>query len=95
MLYETFELPTLRWTATGQLAANETYLLTVTDTTANVKYYHTTRELSFQLPTEWQPTDGKRHVFEWKVNIAMLTADNKAIVTDVATETRNFTWIGR
>lgn len=89
------DLPTLRWTATAQLAPNQVYLITVKDTTANVVYYHTTTELSFQLPVDWQPTDGKRHQFEWKVNIAIMAENNKAIVTDVATETRTFIWIGR
>jgi hypothetical protein len=96
MLFETFELPTLRWVASGVLRQDEVYLLTVDDRTGGVLYYVTTRDLSFQAPPEWQPTDGRRHVFAWNVAVARLQpGTNTAAPTAFKTETRTFTWESR
>jgi LysM repeat protein len=95
MLFESSELPTLRWTSSGTLGPTEVYLVTLRDTTAGVTYRATTRDLSFQLPAEWQPTDGKRHVFEWYVTVASRGDNGTPIPSTYATETRQFTWQGR
>jgi hypothetical protein len=71
------------------------YLITVRDVTANVTYIGTTRELSFQLPPDWQPTDGKRHVFEWSVAVALKNESGTPTPTAFTTETRTFTWMSR
>ncbi len=95
MQFEAFELPTLRWVASGQLAPNEVYLVTAIDRTANLTYTATTRDLSFELPATWQATDGKRHTFEWSVAIASLNASGTPVPLPAVTETRTFTWQGR
>jgi hypothetical protein len=95
MLFESSELPTLRWVASGQLASNEVYLVTVRNTTTGTTYTATTREMSFQLLAEWQPTDGKRHVFEWSVAVARTGESGTPTPTAFTTETRTFTWQGR
>lgn len=96
MLFESFEFPTLRWVSSGTLRQNETYLLTVEDRTAGITYYVTTRDLSFQIPPDWQPRDGVRHVFSWMVAVAILQdGTTNAIPTDYRTETRTFTWQSR
>jgi LysM repeat protein len=95
MLFESSEVPTLRWVASGELNPNEVYLITVRDMTASVTYIGTTRELSFQLPTDWQPTDGKRHVFEWSVAVALKNDSGTPTPTAFTTETRTFTWMSR
>jgi hypothetical protein len=95
MLFDSFELPTLRWTATGQLALGEVYLVTVTDRTRGITYNLTTREQFFQIPAEWQPTDGKRHTFAWQITIAELRDGNTVIPSARQTEVRTFTWQGR
>lgn len=94
MLFEAFELPTLRWVATGQLTPTEVFLITVIDETAKITHNATTRELSLPLPAEWQPTDGARHRFSWKVTIATLR-DGVAFPSSQTTETRTFTWQSR
>ncbi|MCC6975251.1 MAG: LysM peptidoglycan-binding domain-containing protein [Anaerolineae bacterium] len=94
MLFEAFEFPTLRWTSSGRMAQNESFLLTISNTTAGITYIITTRETSFQLSPEWQPTDGRRHTFTWKVGIARIDGNN-AIPLPYTTETRTFTWMSR
>ncbi len=95
MLFESAELPTLRWVASGELAPNEVYLVTVVNTTTGVIYTATTRDLSFQIPAEWQPTDGKRHVFQWSVAVARNGDAGTPTPSAFTTETRSFTWQGR
>ncbi len=95
MLFDSFELPTLRWTATGQLAPDEVYLVTVSNRTSGITYNLTTREQFFQIPAEWQPTDGERHTFAWQVAIAELRDSDTVIPSARQTEVRTFTWQGR
>lgn len=95
MLFDRFDLPTLRWVGTGALALDEVYLLTVENRTANLTYNITTRELAYQLPADWQPSDGRRHVFSWKVTVAKVRDGNTVFPTQYATETRTFTWQSR
>ncbi len=95
MLFDSFELPTLRWTSSGQLNVGEVYLLTVVNRTAEQTYNITTRELFFTLPVEWQPADGRRHLFAWQVTIAELRDGNTVIPSDRQTEVRTFTWQSR
>ncbi len=95
MLFESFELPTLRWRASGQLGIDEVYLVTVIDRTSGVTYNVTTRELFFQVPAEWQPTDGRRHTFAWQITIAALRDGSTVIPSPQQTEVRTFTWQSR
>ena len=95
MLFDRFDLPTLRWVGTGALALDEVYLLTVENRTANLTYNITTRELAFQLPADWQPSDGRRHVFAWTVTVAKVRNGNTVFPTQYSTGTRTFTWQSR
>lgn len=95
MLFDAFELPTLRWTATGQLGVGEVFLVTVVNRTANITYNLTTREQFFTLPAEWQPTDGRRHTFAWQITIAELRDGNTVIPSPRQTEVRTFMWQSR
>ncbi|HRE48773.1 MAG TPA: LysM peptidoglycan-binding domain-containing protein [Aggregatilineales bacterium] len=94
MLFEKYEFPTLRWSSTGRLAADEAYLITVINTTAGITYIMTTRDTSFQLPPNWQPLDGQRHRFTWQVGVARVQGTN-AIPLPYQTEVRAFTWVSR
>ncbi len=95
MLFMNTELPTLRWVASGQLGPSEVYLVTVRNRDTNTTYQATTRELALQLPAEWQPIDGKRHVFEWLVAVASVGDNKTPVPSSFTTETRTFTWQGR
>jgi len=92
MLYESSELPTLRWVASGQLNQNQVYLVTLIDKTLNQTRTTTTRDLSFALPSDWQPHDGRPHRFEWSVAVATLNQTGTPVPSALSTEVRTFTW---
>jgi len=63
---------TLQWAAAGELDANESYAVTITDLTSDddttiIEYVNDT---SFIVPDSLLPTDAKPHVFRWSVYIA-------------------------
>jgi len=63
---------TLQWAAVGELDANESYAVTITDLTSDddttiIEYVNDT---SFNVPDSLLPTDAKPHVFRWSVYIA-------------------------
>jgi hypothetical protein len=94
--FESYEVPTLRWGATGTLLPETVYLIIVTDTTTKVSYYAQTRgELSFELPQSWQPKESKIHEYEWRVVVASVSASATPIPSGYSTEVRRFTWKGR
>jgi hypothetical protein len=95
MLYESSELPALRWVASGQLSSSQVYLVTVVNLTINQTYTATTHDLSFQLPGDWQPNDGRPHKFQWSVAVASLNDQSTPIPSALTTETRTFTWHSR
>jgi LysM repeat protein len=95
MQYTSGELPTLRWVGSGQLSPTEVYLVSVHDITADLSYRATTRDLSFQLPAEWQAADGTAHTFEWSIAVASLNDTGTPIPSAYSTEIRNFMWQGR
>ena len=86
------ELITLRWTATGTLAADEVYLVTVEDLTTGQVFTATTSELSFVLPDEWRVQDADRHDFQWTIGVITVGQQDSPRYT---TEPRQFTWQGR
>jgi hypothetical protein len=66
------DVNTLQWAAVGELEANESYAVTITDLTSDddttiVEYVNDT---SFIVPDTLLPTDGKPHVYRWSVYIA-------------------------
>ncbi len=86
------ELITLRWTATGTLAADEAYLVTVEDLTTGQVFTATTSELSFVLPDEWRVQEAARHDFQWTIGVITVGQQDNPRYT---TEPRQFTWQGR
>jgi hypothetical protein len=86
------ELVTLRWTATGTLAGDETYLVMVEDLTMGEVYTATTTELSFVLPDDWHSQDETRHDFRWTISIITIGQPDNPRYT---TEARQFTWQGQ
>jgi hypothetical protein len=95
MMYEAAELPALRWVASGQLGPDQVYLISVHDVTANLTYSGMTRDLSFQVPLEWQPSDGKTHTFQWSVSIATKNSLGTPLPSKLTTAVRSFTWHSR
>jgi hypothetical protein len=95
MLFESFDVPTLRWLAPGSLSSNQVYLIIVTDATSSVTYTSTTRELSFQLPADWQPNDGQMHTFTWRITLADVSSTQTPVPSAYSSELRTFTWRGK
>jgi hypothetical protein len=86
------ELITLRWTATGTLAPDEVYLVTVEDLTTGEVFTATTTELSFVVPDAWHSQAQSRHDYRWAISIISI---NQPDNPRYSTEPRQFTWQGR
>jgi hypothetical protein len=95
MLFESVDVPTLRWLATGTLSGAEVFLVIVVDQTSGVTYTATTRDFSFQLPLDWQPKDDRVHTFQWRIAIASVGSSQTPVPTAYSTESRTFTWRGK
>jgi LysM repeat protein len=93
MLFEVTALPTIRWTAPGQLLPNESYMLLVTNTNTGITYQIITRDTSFQLSADWQPRNGEQNTFVWSVAIVRMEGNNAIPLQ--TTESRKFIWVGR
>lgn len=91
-LFQRDALITLRWVGTGTLGADEVYVITMEDLTANTTYTGETDELYFIVPPEWQGTDARWHDFRWSVSVVRHSSPNQPIFT---TGTRLFTWESR
>ncbi len=87
-------LITLRWTASGTLASNEVYLITMRNLDADRTFQDTTLELSFVVPSDWQPSGDKIQEFEWLISIATLEG-NQVTSTRQQTTPRRFKWQGQ
>ncbi len=85
------QIITLRWVTTGQLAAGETYRVSVTDETAGLSFTADTSELSFIIPFGWQGQDGRPHTFRWSVGVAASGSDTLRYETPA----RTFVWTSR
>lgn len=88
-LFQSNDIVTLRWTATGSLNAQQAYRIRLEDQTANKVYSADTQELFFIIPEEWHSEDGQRHEYLWSVAVV------EANQTSYSTEPRRFTWLGR
>jgi hypothetical protein len=86
-------LVTLRWSATGTLAANERYLVRVTNLDTDEDFRARTDELFFVMPQSWQPDAGQTSEFEWTVEIEVVL-DNAVVETRQPTHPRRFRWEG-
>lgn len=87
-------LITMRWTASGTLASNEVYLITVRNLDRDRTYQARTDELFFVLPETWQPDGNTVDEFEWTVSIAIIDG-NQITSTRQQTQPRRFEWQGR
>lgn len=85
------QLVTLRWVTTGTLGPRDVYRVEVRDLTIDQTYLIDTTELSVIVSESWQGTDGRRHVYSWRVSVINLDT-NQVYFT---TEPREFTWVGR
>jgi hypothetical protein len=86
------DLITLRWAASGTLAADEVYRVQVDDLTTGMTYAGETTDLSFIMPVDWQPADGVRHQYQWSVSIVSVSQPDQP---RYVTSPRTFTWEGR
>jgi hypothetical protein len=91
-LFRRSELVTLRWVASGTLGPNQSYRITVEDTTAGIIYGADTTELSFIVPQDWQGADSRRHEYIWSVSVIDDAAPDDPYFT---TQSRAFIWEAR
>ena len=84
------EQVTLRWVATGTLAADESYRIAVSDVGSGTAFTAETRDLFYILPLEWQAKDALRHHYIWQVSIVNAATDSVLFSTDA----RSFVWEG-
>lgn len=81
---------TLRWVATGTLAADETFRIVVSEAGTLNSFTAETRDLFFILPRQWQADDDQRHTYSWQVFIV----DQSTGVSLQATGMRTLVWEG-
>ena len=81
---------TLRWVATGSLAASEVYRVAVSNIESGDTFTADTRDLFFILPPAWQAPDSQRHHYIWQVSIF----DTKTDSALFSTAARTFVWQG-
>ena len=86
---------TLRWGGTGTLANDQRYVVRVRDLATNEDYMALVKGTSYVLPGGWQPTDFKKHTFEWVIGIGWVNAQNELLSEDHLTEPRQFSWDSR
>lgn len=86
------EFITLRWAATGLLAPDEVYLVTVQNLTDGVVHSGETRELYWIVPKDWQSPQLAQIEYIWTVAIATAGQPDTARHT---TAPISFTWEGR
>lgn len=89
------DIVTLRWVTTGDLAGGEAYRVMVTDTTLGAAYVGITSETAFIAPPEWQPADGRRHLFTWNVAVGPLGQSGDLASVTFTTPSRLFFWDSR
>lgn len=91
--FDANSLVTLRWTASGTLAFDEVYLITVIDRNTRKTFTAQTVELQFVLPSAWQPEGAQVHTFQWTVAIARVDG-NRVVNKRAETTPRTFDWQG-
>jgi LysM domain-containing protein len=89
--FQSGDIVTLRWIATGSLIAGQTYQVRLEDQTSGTLFTATTQELFFILPDDWHAHDGVRHDYLWTVALINTAQPNQPIYV---TEPRRFTWLG-
>ena len=81
---------TLRWVATGTLAADEVFRVAISEVGTVNRFTADTRDLFFILPRRWQADDDQRHTYIWQVSIVDQTTD----ASPQATGIRTLVWEG-
>lgn len=76
---------TLRWVATGTLAANEIFRVVLAEVGTDNSFSAQTRDLFFILPRQWQADDDQAHSYTWQVSIVDQTTDTSSQATGVRT----------
>ncbi len=85
------EFVTLRWSATGTLAEDEAYLVTLENTTDGTAHTAETGELFFVIPQEWHGRGSGRYEYTWTIGV--IAPDNRT-EPRYTTQPRAFTWEG-
>ncbi|GAB4510230.1 MAG: hypothetical protein OHK0046_06670 [Anaerolineae bacterium] len=83
---------TLFWDSVGLLAADEFYLVQVTDTTTGAVWPAATKNTSIMIDSSMIPTNGQPHVMEWRVTIGKQDASGAYIPTGAPGTARTFRW---
>lgn len=89
------EIITLRWGGTGTLGTSERYVVRVRDLQTGEVYLAAISDAAYILPGGWQPSDGKKHEFEWTISTGLVDPQNNILQEGHATEPRKFTWESR
>ena len=91
----------LQWASVGLLRANEVYLITVEDVTANNarRLEATTLTTRYIVTVEMKPFEAVPHVFKWKIVTARqtgVTGDGRTLYEPAGATSaeRTFTWTG-
>lgn len=86
------EVITLRWSASGTLADNEVYFVTVQNLGEGVAFTGETRDLFWVVPQAWQGAQAAQLEYIWTVSIITQGNPNSARYTTLPL---GFTWEGR
>jgi hypothetical protein len=95
MVFESNDIPTLRWTTTGTLSTGQVYLLTVEDVTGGQTYSATTSDNLYPLSPDWQPSDGRNHTFVWTIAVATFNTQNTPVPSAFESARWTFVWKSR
>ncbi len=85
----------LQWVSVGILRPSEVYLVEVVDITAETVWRGVTRDTSIQLPESLIPSDGRPHVFNWTVRVAVPNEQGVYRPIGGPTVIRSFRWESR
>ncbi|MBN1565630.1 MAG: LysM peptidoglycan-binding domain-containing protein, partial [Anaerolineae bacterium] len=84
----------LAWLTVGLLSDDEHYLVLVTDETTGTTFNAATRQLSFEIPSDYLLVDGQAHTFAWQVVVVRLGEDGFFYPSGQALPESRFTWLG-
>jgi hypothetical protein len=76
------------------LADREYYLVLLRDDTTGATFSASTRQLSFDVPSESLPADGQMHTFAWQVVIVVLGEDGLYYPMGTTLPEQRFVWEG-
>jgi murein DD-endopeptidase MepM/ murein hydrolase activator NlpD len=69
--FDAASIVTLRWATSGTLGQDELYVVRVKNLQTNQEFIGVTCDLSFDLPTAWQPSDTNQFIaYEWRMAVA-------------------------